>query len=250
MLFLRYYFWVSPHILLAGLLIAGYRRGLLRRLPFFILYLVFELAQFLVLLVMNWLPSTSENQYHWILVLGMGVSVLVKFGVMYELSNELLLSHSALIGLWQRVFRWTGAVLLLVAVFTSANMSSTGMQNAESIFHFLDVSSSIVQSGILLALFVFTRALHVPWRSYTSGVALGFGIFATLELATSGFHLESGSRGSIVVDLIQMAAYHICVLIWIAYVFVSDTSSVASGRGLQKEEIEFWDQEVQRMVRR
>src|SRR5438874_7600054 len=147
MLFLRYYFWIAPHILLAGLLIAVYRRGLLRRLPFFIAYLVFELAQFVALLVMNWLPATSENQYRWILVLGMGLSLLVKFGVIYELSNELVLSHSALIDLWQMVFRWTGGVLLLVAVFTSASVSSTGIQNAEGIFHFIDISSSIIQSG-------------------------------------------------------------------------------------------------------
>ena len=250
MLFLRYYFWIAPHVLLAGLLVGIYRRGLLRRLPFFIVYIFLELAQFLALLTMNWLPAASENEYHWILVLGLGMSVLVKFGVIYELSNELLLSRSSLVDLWRRLFRWTAGVLLLVAVFASATLSSTGVKNIESIFHFLDLSSAIIQSGILLVLFVLTRALHVPWRSYTSGVALGFGIFSTLELSTSGFRLESGSGGSIVIDLIQMAAYHVCVLIWVAYVLVAERSPVISGRGLQKEEIELWNQEVQRMVRR
>ncbi len=52
------------------------------------------------------------------------------------------------------------------------------------------------------------------------------------------------------IDLIQMAAYHVCVLIWVAYVLVAERSPVISGRGLQKEEIELWNQEVQRMVRR
>jgi len=250
MLFLRYYFWVAPHLLLAGLLVGVYRRGLQWRLPFFIAYIFLELAQFLTLFTMNWLPTASENQYHWILVFGLGMSVLVKFGVIYELSNELLLSRSPLVDLWRRIFRWIAGVLLLVAVFASASFSSTGIHNVESIFHFMDLSSAVIQTGILLALFVFTRALHVPWRSYTSGVALGFGIFSTLELSTSGFRLESGSRGSVVIDVIQMAAYHVCVLIWIAYVFLAEPSPAISGRGLQKEEIELWDQELQRIVRR
>lgn len=250
MIFLRYYFWVAPHVLLIGLLIGAYRRGLWRKLPYFIAYIFLELAQFLALFAMNWFSATSQNQYHWVLVFGLGLSALLKFGVIYELSKDLLLSRSSLVDLWHRVFRWTAGVLLLVAVFASASVSTIGIQNVESIFHVLDLSSAVIQSGILLALFIFTRALHVPWRSYTSGVALGFGIFSTLELATSGFHFESGGLGSIVVDLIQMSAYHLCVLIWIAYVLLANTSPALSGRGLQKQEIEFWDQELQRMVRR
>ncbi len=136
MLFLRYYFWIAPHVLLAGLLVGIYRRGLLRRLPFFIVYIFLELAQFLALLTMNWLPAASENEYHWILVLGLGMSVLVKFGVIYELSNELLLSRSSLVDLWRRLFRWTAGVLLLVGVARA--LAKLYIGGGVGIWHLLD----------------------------------------------------------------------------------------------------------------
>ena len=120
----------------------------------------------------------------------------------------------------------------------------------EGIFRVLDFSSNVVQSGLLVVLFLFSRVLHVSWRSCAAGIILGFGFFSSVELATSALRPEFADSGNIAIDLIQMAAYHVCVLVWLIYLFLPERSLRFIGSGLEKSDIEFWDQELQRMVRR
>jgi len=249
MFFLRYYFWIAPHVLLGIVLIGLNRRRLLSQLPFFFSYSAFEIVRFAALLTINLLPSFSKGQYHWILVLGLGASILLQFGVIYELTSDLFVSRSLATAL-NPVLRWTAAALLLVGTAVSARLAVLGGDRVVNLFHLLDLSSSVILTGLLLVLFLFTRVLQISWRSPVVGVALGFGIFAAVDVATAGFHPAIGSNASITVDLFQMAAYHVCVLVWITYLFLPEKAPVFIGRGLQEQDIELWNQELQKMVQR
>jgi hypothetical protein len=125
-----------------------------------------------------------------------------------------------------------------------------GGDRAEIFFHLFDLSSSVILTGLLLVLFLFSRVLQISWRNPVVGVALGFGVFAAAEVATSAFHPVTGGNASIIVDLLQMAAYHVCVLAWITYLFLPEKAPVFIGRGLQEQDIELWNQELQKMVQR
>src|SRR5437867_3161098 len=95
MLFLRYYLWVAPHLLLAWALVAGFRRGLHRQLPVFSFFALFEMLQFLALLFLSLMAPFPRDVYYPILALGTGVSSLLQLAVIYELANELLLTQSS-----------------------------------------------------------------------------------------------------------------------------------------------------------
>ncbi len=249
MLFLRYYFWIAPHLLLSVVLIGLLRRRLQKELTVFFAYVVFELLRFLLLMVIDLFPGFSRLQYRWVLVFGLGINTLLRFGVVYEMTLEVLRSHSTLAAVLLPLLRWTAAALLLLAAFGSATFSG-GIQHVEGIFRVLDFSSNVVQSGLLVVLFLFSRVLHVSWRSCAAGIILGFGFFSSVELATSALRPEFADSGNIAIDLIQMAAYHVCVLVWLIYLFLPERSLRFIGSGLEKSDIEFWDQELQRMVRR
>jgi hypothetical protein len=250
MTFLRYFLWLVPHILIAAVLVGLFRRGLQRQLPFFAAYLFWELAQFLALFTINWLPAVSTHHYHWGLVVALAGSVVLKFGVIHELTRELFLSQTLVSRILRPLLRWTAAALLLVAAAVSATFATGGMQRVEALFHSLNFSSAVIQSGLLLGLFLFTRALHISWRSSITGVALGFGMFAAIGLTTSAFHPMSGSNKSIALDLIQMTAYLLCVLVWTGYLLLPEPVSVLNSTNLQKSDLELWDQELQKMVER
>jgi hypothetical protein len=251
MLFLRYYFWVAPHVLLILLLIRSFQRGLHRRLPIFFCFALFEFIQFLVLFaVSRILPPTSTEAYRWVLVPGAAISSCLQFGVIYELADELVLSRSSLAGVLGPGLRWGAAMLLLLSAVAGAMLPRISVQHVANIFQALDFTSSLLQTGLLLGLFLFSRVLHISWRNQSTGVALGFGVAASLELATAALRTYFGKSGFIAVDMVQMAAFHVSVVVWLVYVFLPERMPTFSGGSLPKSEIEFWNQELQRMVRR
>jgi hypothetical protein len=250
MLTVWYYAWIAPHVFLGTVLAAILRRGLQRQFPFFCSYVAFEIAQFLALLIAYLLPAVSRQEYHSFLFFGSSISTLLRFGIIYEITSEVLRSNSSLAAVLPAVLRWVAAVLLLAVAGASATLSAAGVDRARNAIHVLDFSASAVQAGLLVALFLLARFLHISWRSRAVGIALGFGIFASVELAATALRSEFGKTGSAAIDLATMGTYHVCVLVWLVYMLLPERSPQFVGRGLQKSDIEFWDQELQRIVRR
>ena len=246
---LRYYFWITPHVLLAVVLVGFLRRRLQRTLPVFLTYIAFELFQFVVLFLVSCL-SSSVTAYRWVLVCGLGISSLLQFGVLYELAEDLLLSHSALASVLRPILRWTAAVLLLIAAIASGKLFAAGVEPVVNVFEIMDFSASVIQVGLVVGLFIFSRALRVSWRSCAAGVALGFGIAGSIELATAALRAELGRGGYVALDVTQMAAHHVCALVWLIYVFLPTRSPALAGQELQTSDLESWNQELQRMVGR
>jgi len=250
MLFLRYYLWIAPHLLLALVLVGSVRKGLSRQLPIFFSFVVFELIQFGALFTLSVLAATSIDRYRWVAVLGMAISAFLILAVIFELANDLLVSRSSLTGVLRPLLRWGTAALLLFAAIACAILPALGVQRVLNMFQVLDFTSSLLQTGLLLSLLLFSRALHIAWRSWTVGIAVGFGISASINLATAALRTEFGRSGFIAVDITQMAAFHVCVVIWLVYLFLPERAPKFAGRGLEKTQMEFWDQELERMVRR
>ena len=248
MLFLRYYLWIVPHVILGVLLFSLLRLRLQRRLPFFLSYVVFEIAQFLSLLILNVLPAFSRAQYSRVFVFGLILSTFLKVGVMYELGRDLLVSRPVQLGASLPLMRWIAAPILLIGASASAFLSAARLEKVEGLFHFLQLSVSVMLTVLIIVLFLFTKFLRVSWRSQSAGIALGFGIYAAVEVATAAMRVNFPDQGNIVIDLLQMIAYHAAAVIWLVYVALLRPVPNFSGCGLQTSELQMWDQDLQRMV--
>jgi hypothetical protein len=250
MLFARYYLWIAPHILLGILLVCLLRRGLLRQLPIFFGYLVFELVQFIVLFAIFLHSPFPEAIYKWSLVIGAGISSILELGVIYELANELLISRSSLASILRPVLQVILALLLLGAAIGSGAFSGISVQRVTNIFEMVDFSANLIEAGLVFALFVFARAAQVSWHSWVRGVALGFGVSASIDLVSAALRAEWGKSAFIVADLTQMAGFHVCVVIWLVFMFLADRTQPFPDGTLKISDLELWDQELQRMVQR
>jgi hypothetical protein len=250
MLFLRYYLWIAPNVLLGIVLVRFLRLRLQRRLPFFFTYIVFQLVEFVIMFTINFSPSFSLLQFQWAVVIGLGISALLKLAIVYEVANDLLVSRSVLAPFLKRLLRWIGAFLLLVSAVGSAVLTQSSLERVENVFHVVDLSSNVVLVGLLLVLFLFRKVFLITWRGCTAGIALGFGVFASVELATAALRVEYGRTGQIIIDLISMAAYQVCVLVWLVYFFLPERFPTSTGTGLQTSELESWDQELERLAQR
>jgi hypothetical protein len=252
MLFLRFYLWIVPNILSAFCLVGLLRRRLYRRYPILCGYLAadlgFSIIATSVWLLLLWSMSILAD-YRSVLVVETVITSTFAVGVLFEVGNELILSHSSLVIPARRLARWSTAVLILVAVGCSALLRQSGIDREMAIFQIVDFSGSVVAIGLLAALVLFTRALRISWRSLPAGIVLGFGIYASAQLSASLLVSGLGRPAYVSGDLVRLSGFHICTVIWLLYIYLPEHSRPFTGSGLPKADLEFWDQELQRMVR-
>jgi len=110
----------------------------------------------------------------------------------------------------------------------------------------------VINPGLLVVLLLFTRALHVAWKSLPVGMVLGFGISSSVEMiASTLISVISVSRASYInIDYLRMAAFHACVLVWLVYTLRPERKLEFVESGFKKSDLESWNQDLQRMVER
>jgi hypothetical protein len=254
MLLLKYYLWIAPHVFLGVFLWLFLRRNLQKQFPSLFAYVLFQLFDFLAAVVNNVLvaldPKHSLTVYRWILVWDTGIGALITLGMIYELVNEMVLARSALAHTLRPIVRWGAAGLLLVAAVASGRLVVAGVERVMNTFQVLDFTSSVLQVGLLLILFLFSRVLRISWRSFPVGIAVGLGILGCAELSASGLLSLLGSRRYVSIDALRMAAFHACVLVWLAYLVLPERRPRFAGEPTKTADLDYWDQELQKMVRR
>ena len=251
MFLFRYYLWIAPHVVLAFVLFASLRKRLHKELPVFFTYIVFETLRFVLLFAVSRLiAAPSIDVYLWFLTCTGAIGVPLQLAVIYELANNLIFSRTSVERILRPAFTWTVAGLVLFAALTSGALRDISREKIWNGFGILDFSSSLVQVGILVALFLFSRVLQVSWRSRTTGVAFGFGVSACINLAAAAMRSGLGKSSFIPVDIAQMAAFHVSVLIWLVYLSLPDQAPAFGLHNFEKFDIQFWNQELQRMTER
>jgi hypothetical protein len=251
MLFLRYYLWIVPHLLLGFVLLASFKKRLYRELPVFCIFAIFGILRFALLFTVSRLVTESSGGiYLWLLTCTELIDGVLQLAVIYELAHNLIFSRTSVGRTLRPVFFGTLAMLVLLAAVASGSLRDITREKMGNGFQVLDFSSGLIEVGILVALFLFSRALRISWRNRVTGVALGFGISACINLATAALRSGLGKSAFIAMDITQMAAFHVSVLVWLLYLCLPDRSRAFAGTGLCKSDIQIWDQELQRITGR
>src|SRR5947209_7497481 len=231
--FLTYYFWIGSSVLLLTVIILMVLRRAHRHYPAFFTYCIFEVIRCVVLLLMYLVFKVSVHGYEIAVASTLAISTGLKFAVLYQIGESLLTSRARRAATLRPLLRWAVAVLLLAAVAASATQIRSGVQNVQNVFLSLELLWSVIICGMVLALFAVGPREF--WESYGTGIAVGFGIFAAVNLATSAFRADTGAGGNNTVNVIQMGAYHVCVAVWLIYLLRPNRRSPPGGAGLQKD---------------
>jgi hypothetical protein len=245
MYFLEYYLWIAPNVLLVIVIIRMFVSKMGQQFPLFLVWAILNFIRSISLLIANLAFRLPVEKYRLAVAYSLGIIVILRFGVVYELVKHRLASsrHPNL----QSFFKWIAALLIIAGAAASATQIRSGAEKAQNMFLSVELLWSFLMCGSVLALFVFSRRQY--WSTYGAGIALGFGIFAAVNLTTSGFRSEFGDKGNLAINLIQMAAYHVCVLVWLIYLWLPEQKSPLSEAGLQKADLEAWNEQLQKIVR-
>lgn len=242
------YLWIAPHALQAALAVMMVRRKLAKAFPAFFMYTVGEVLQFIILFAMHEIDAVSAHAYTVAWFIGDGVSIVLRFAVVYEIFDHVFSSYPTLKELGAVIFRWATAVLMIVAVVLVGYSTSGEIGWAEILIPIVDRAVSVVQCGLLVLLLLLSRFLNFTWRSYAFGIALGMGLFASVELGISAIRTELGLGVALdKLAIVTMAVYHCCVLFWIV-ALLRPQREITPVTSVPDHNLHHWNNALQRLL--
>jgi hypothetical protein len=217
-----------------GVLVAMYRRGLHRDYPYFFNYTVLQVLSEPILFV---LQKYSYPTYYWSYWVSVALSALISFGVLQEIFHEAFRPYEALRDLSVILFRWSALVVLLVGVmWTITAAHSSQVDTITNGILLVQRSVRLMQCGLVFFLLLFSEYLGISRRHLVFGIALGFGIFASISMLVA-VGMSHGTFVHVsVLRQINNAAYDVAILIWLGYTALAPArSSVAVAAARSKD---------------
>ena len=243
--FVLYYLWVAPHILLAVVPVVMFVRRLHKNFPIFFLYTLYEMLGFLLRFVVYVVSTRPGTLYRYVFIATLAGSTALRFGVIQEVFNNVFRDYTRLETVASVSMRWLTGLLVVAAVVVAFYSSGTVSDNLMAGVALLTRSVTIIQAGLLLFLFLLSRMFGLSWRSFTFGIALGFGILASTELAMSAARLTDVTEHSKeLLDLLPTGSYHVSVLVWLGYLLRAEKPVGAATYPVP--EMDQWSGELER----
>jgi hypothetical protein len=232
-----YALWVTHPVLQTVIAIAMLRRGQHRQFKFFFAYILVQILTFAVVFPAYRYHLRSVFYLSWF---STAISVALGFKVIHEAFLDVFRPFHTLRDLGTVLFKWAGLVMLLVAGVVSVSTNSSDNVPWVQAIMTAQRCVRIIQVGMVFFLLSFARYLGVSRRQHSFGIALGFGSFATVELALiaswAGDHLSNLS-----ISLVNMAAYNATLLIWLGYTLAKSPAREAASMLLRPQR---WEQSL------
>jgi hypothetical protein len=211
---IMYVSWLLGPVLQLTLVMFMVQRKLHTVFPRFFSYIVFQIVKSAILFgVYRYNPENYFDAY-WT---GNAVSVLLSVAVMDEILHNLLKQYGGIQKLTSLIFRWACGLLLLLSIVNAFTSQQTGPDRVISAVLAFDRSVRVMQCGLFFLLLILCRLLRNCWRQHVFGIALGFGIFASIELMLVSIVMRVGNGAGAMVSLTKSAAYNAVTVLWVMY---------------------------------
>jgi hypothetical protein len=234
---LFYALWIAHPVLQTAIAVVMFRRGLHRPFKFFFAYIVAQVLTFILVFPAYRLNHAAYFYLWWFTT---AVSVVLGFEVIHEAFLDVFRPFHTLRDLGTVLFKWAGLVMLLVAGVVSVSTNASEIAPWIQAIMTAQRCVRIIQIGMVLFLLFFARYLGVNRRQHSFGIALGFGVFATVELAIIaswvGQHLSDASM-----SIVNVVAYNCTLFIWLGYMLAKSPARETASNLLRPQR---WEQSL------
>ena len=248
--FLWHYLWVAPNVLLLVLALLLWRRHLHKRYTIFVVFAVATAIEQLTIYATDVMPTVSPETWWRVFWAGLAVEGLLKFALVGEIFSHVFDDYSSVAKLGKFLIRALGILLVLTAALAAAYAPLDSLFGIVSGAHLLEQTIYLVESGLLLFIFLFSAYFSVRPTRPVFGIALGLAISACVHLATWGIAANSGLPPSkrVILDFLNMATYHACVLIWFYALLIPRKVAATSAVPLPENNLDVWNRELERLL--
>jgi len=247
-----YLLWAISALLIVITCGALLKRKLVHDLPVFFTYVAYHVLRTAVLFGIHLLHLQQRMNYaHYFYVYWAGetISIVLGFAVIYEIYRKVFQNYGALRQLGGTLLGGAAVVLLVAAVLTAAAAPGADGPGIVRAVFLLERSVRVMQCGLLGFLFLLAFYFGLPWRNRVFGIALGFGLFASIELAGVALRTQVGVAASAIYSQVASVAYSCCVLIWIFYLLAPEPAPQYGGVVLHHD-LERWNQALSEILQR
>ncbi len=238
----------AGHLVLFGVLV---RRKVYQDFPVFALYVASAGVFSSALLILNYAPQFTGEQYFSAFVGSVAALAGLKFGIFYELLGRVLSEYPALKSAGKNLFAWAAIVLIFVAIGTAWLAPAGGSGHVMAIIYLLNRTVELLLCGLLVLLFVFRSYFNLTWRSYIFGIAFGLGVSASADLAANAIRSQvepvARNLSTHLLDAFTQGAMLCSVLIWAAYLLAREDKPQIR-ENMPKHDLENWNQELHRLL--
>ena len=218
-----YVLWFVGPLMQLGVLAAMYRRGLHREYPYFFNYTVIQVLSEPILFVVH---RHSDAMYYWGYWVSVALSALISFAVLQEIFHDAFRPYEALRDLSVILFRWSALVVLLIGVMWAITAApSSRVDTITDGIVLVQRSVRLMQCGLVFFLLLFSEYLGISRRHVLFGIALGFGIFASVSMLVAVAMSHGTFVHVSVLRRINNAAYDFSALIWLGYTALAPVRS-------------------------
>jgi len=248
--FLWNYLWVAPNLFLLSLAFLIQKRKLSRSLPAFLAFAILSAAGDLATFLADVIPSVSAENYWRVFWASLLVESLLKFLVIGEVFSRVFNPYPSISRLGRIAVSGFGAALVLLASLIAAFSRGDSTKYLISGAHLLEQTVFLIESGLILFLFLFAAYFHLSWDRLSFGVLLGLGISACEHLASWAI-IANGNPSAYQQTLLAflgMATYHFCVFIWFYYLLVPGKVAAKSKVLIPDNNLDIWNRELERLL--
>ena len=178
----EYVIGLLPMVLQLAILAALVRRDLLKDLRWFFSYTAFQVLVTVVETV-EIAIKVSDLTYFYTFYIAELFSIALALCVIYEVFGSVLRPYDGLRNLGGKLYLYASVALGLVALATVVFGSGAETYRFVQVINLSQLGLRAVQVGLLVLLFI----AHEPrpglgWRTYSFGIALGYGTYAIVDL--------------------------------------------------------------------
>lgn len=208
--------WLAPAVLEFVIVVSMFKRGLAREYPVFWSYLVFIILRTVLLFGIGNDRSHYAKYFYayWITEV---ISCLLGFFVLAEIFSKAFAKRLGLQKYGTAIFRFTLIALIAAAPLVASLSTGSDSSKVMAAMVSLKRAESLVQAGLVAALFVFVFVLGLPCASSTIGIAAGFAIQGAAEIAAWAARAHYGRMANRAVTWSVLTAGFCQVLVWAAY---------------------------------
>jgi len=215
--------WLAGPVLQVTLLVVMIHRKLHGEFPRFFSYIIYQIVKSAILFLVYRYSGDNYFDAYWA---GNAISVLLGVAVMDEILQHLLKQYGGIQKLASVIFRWACGLLVVLSVVNAFSTQQTGADRVVSSVLAFDRSERFMQCGLCILLLVLCRFLRNCWRQHVFGIALGFGVFACIEMVLVSVVMYLGAGPQATVSLIKSSAYNAVTLVWILYLWRPSEATV------------------------
>jgi hypothetical protein len=211
---LMYLSWVAGPVLETVLLACMVHRKLHRVFPRFFSYIIFQVLKSGILFLTYRYYEEAYFDAYWT---GSAISVILAVTVMDEILQHVFKDYGGAQNLGAVIFRWACGLLLVLAIVTAVTSQDGSADRVVAVVLTFDRSIRVMQCGLFCLLMILCRLLKNCWRQQVFGIALGFGLFASMEMILVSLAMSYGGKAGPTLSLVKSAAYNVVTIVWIGY---------------------------------